>query len=82
MQGRLLSQMVHNDFISRRTLYFLNYGFFQQKLELLFPLPLKASQNHRMIEVGRDLWQTRGPTPLLKQGHLELVARDCIQEGF
>ena len=37
-----------------------------------------ASQNHRMVGVGRDLWGSPSPTPLPKQGHLEQVA----QEGF
>uniref|UniRef100_A0A8B9P213 CUB and sushi domain-containing protein 3 n=1 Tax=Apteryx owenii TaxID=8824 RepID=A0A8B9P213_APTOW len=35
-----------------------------------------------MVEVGRDLWRSSSPTPLLKQGHLEHVAQDCIQAGF
>ena len=33
-------------------------------------------QNHRVVEVGRDLWRSSVPTPLLKQGHLEPVAQD------
>jgi len=32
-----------------------------------------------MVEVGRDLQRPPGPTPLLKQGHLELIAQDCVQ---
>jgi len=30
---------------------------------------LFSSQNHRMVEVGRDLWRSSGPTPLLKLDH-------------
>ena len=47
-------------------------------LELLLSIIL-----HRMVEVGRDLWnssgRSSGPTPLLKHGHLEPVAQDCVQ---
>ena len=39
-------------------------------------------KNHRMAEVRRDLWRSSGPTLLLKQGHLELVAQDYIQMAF
>lgn len=28
-----------------------------------------------MVEVGRDLWKSPGPRPLLKQGHLEQVVQ-------
>ena len=35
-----------------------------------------------MIEVGRDLWRSSGPRPLLKQGHLETVAQDHVQTAF
>ena len=35
-----------------------------------------------MVEVGRDLWRSFGPTPLLKQGHVEGVAQDCVQMAF
>ncbi|XP_068796880.1 tumor necrosis factor receptor superfamily member 13C isoform X2 [Struthio camelus] len=38
-------------------------------------VPLTESQNHRMVEVGRDLWRTSSPTPLLKQGH---IAQDPV----
>jgi len=27
-----------------------------------------------MIKAGRDLWRSSGPTPLLKQEHLEQIA--------
>ena len=35
-----------------------------------------------MVEVGRDLYRSSGPTPLLKQGHLDLVAQDHVQMAF
>jgi len=38
-----------------------------------------VTQNHRMVEVERDLWRSSGPTPLLKQGDLELAAQDHDQ---
>jgi len=40
------------------------------------------SQNHRMVGVGRDLWGSSSPTPLLKQGHLQQAAQDLIQAGL
>lgn len=36
-------------------------------------------QNHRMAEVGRDLWRSTCTNPLLKQRHVGLVAQDCVQ---
>jgi len=45
-------------------------------------LKAKSPENHRMGEIGRDLWMSSGPTPVLKQGHLELAAQDCIQTAF
>lgn len=32
-----------------------------------------------MVEVGIDLWRSSGPTHLLKQGHLEMLAQDPLQ---
>lgn len=52
-----------------------------------FPVPspdcsclvlLPASQHHRLVEVGRNLWRSISPTPVLKQGHLEPVPQDCV----
>ena len=40
------------------------------------------SQNHRMSGVGRDLWGSPSPTPLLKQGHPEQAAQDRVQAGL
>ena len=40
------------------------------------------SQNHKMVEVGRHLWRSSCPTPLLKQGHLQAVAQDHVQTAF
>ena len=42
----------------------------QVRLRVVPLLPL-ISQNHRMVGVGRDLWSSSSPTPLLKQVHLE-----------
>lgn len=41
-----------------------------------------SSQTQRIIEGGRGCWRTSGPTHLLKQGHLEVVAQDCVQRAF
>jgi len=35
-----------------------------------------------MVGVGRDLCGSSSPTPLVKQGHLEQAAHECVQEGF
>lgn len=35
-----------------------------------------------MVEAGSDLWRSLGPTPLLRQGHLELPAQDWVQMAF
>jgi len=40
------------------------------------------SHNHRLFQIGRDLWRTPGPSPLLKQGHLELLVQDHVQTAF
>ena len=43
---------------------------------------LDMDLNHRMAGVGRDLGASSGPTPLLKQGHLQQAAQDLVQAGF
>lgn len=35
-----------------------------------------------MVEVWRDLWGSSGPTPMLKQGHWEPFAQQCVQMAF
>jgi len=35
-----------------------------------------------MVDVGRDLRESSGPTPLPKQGHLQQAAQDLVQPGF
>ena len=35
-----------------------------------------------MVGVGRDLWRSSTPAPLLNQDHLEQVAQDHVQAGF
>lgn len=44
--------------------------------------PHTESQNHRMVEAGRDLWRPSGPILLLKQGQLELVTQDHVLTAF
>ena len=44
-------------------------------------MPLK-SQNHRMVEVGKEFWRSSDPTSLLKQCSLEHNTQDCIQIAF
>lgn len=38
-----------------------------------------SSQNDRKVEGERGLWRSSDPTPLLKQGHLELGAQDHVK---
>lgn len=40
------------------------------------------TQNHGLVEVGSDLWSSSGPTPPLKERHLEPVAQDHVQTAF
>lgn len=40
------------------------------------------SQNHRIVELGRDLQRSSDATPLLKQGHIEPVAQYHGQMAF
>jgi len=35
-----------------------------------------------MVGVGRDLWGSSSPTPLLKQGHLQQAAQDLVQAAL
>ena len=35
-----------------------------------------------MASVGRDLWGSSSPSPLLKQGHLQQAAQDLVQAGL
>jgi len=35
-------------------------------------------QNHGMAGVGRDLWRSSSPIPLLKQAQLEQAAQDLV----
>lgn len=42
----------------------------------------RAVTAHRVVEVGRGLWRSSSPSPLLKQGHLEQVTQDYVQSGF
>lgn len=38
----------------------------------------KKSQNHRIVEAGRDCSRPSGPTPLLGQDHPEQAAQDIL----
>lgn len=40
------------------------------------------SQNHGVVEVGRDLLEAIWPKPLLKQGNLERGAQANVQVAF
>ena len=43
---------------------------------------ITESQNHRMVGIGRHLCGSPSPTLLLKQGHLQQAAQDCVQAGL
>lgn len=45
-----------------------------------FILVLFSPQKHRTVEAGGDLWKSFGPTPLPKQGHLELVVQEAFED--
>ena len=40
------------------------------------------SQNHRMVEVGRDLCGSSSPNLLPKQGHLQHAAQELVQANL
>jgi len=42
----------------------------------------RGSQNHRIVDVGRDLCRIFCPAPLLKQDHLDPIAQYQVQTGF
>lgn len=35
-----------------------------------------------MVKVERDTWRSSGPTPQLKQGHLQQAGPDNVQMAF
>ena len=41
-----------------------------------------TEQKHKTVEVGRDLWRSSSPAPLLKVGQTEQVTQDHVQMGF
>lgn len=43
---------------------------------------LIISNNHKMIEVGRDSWGSPRSIPSLRQGHQEQAAQDNVQTAF
>lgn len=44
--------------------------------------PPVCSQNCGMVEVGRNIWRSPGPTSLIKQYLLELVIQDHVREAL
>lgn len=49
-------------------------------LENKYKFILFSPQKHRTVEAGGDLWKSFGPTPLPKQGHLELVVQEAFED--
>jgi len=49
---------------------------------VLAVVSVTASQNHRMVGVGRDLCGSSSPTLLPKQGHPQQAAQDHVQAGL
>lgn len=47
--------------------------------ELSGSVPVQE-QNHRMAEVGRNLWRPSGPILLLEQGHSEFLAQEHFKD--
>jgi len=43
-------------------------------------VPFRMPQNHRRVEVDRDLWGSSGPKALLRPDHLELIAQDHARQ--
>lgn len=54
----------------------LFYLFFCHALVVL------SERSHRMVEIARHIWRSSCPTALLKQGHLESVAKHHVQMSF
>lgn len=49
---------------------------------IIYTLVSRASQNHRIIKIGKDHWKSSHPASLLKQGPLKRVTQDFVQMGF
>lgn len=65
--------------------HYISLALRQYKMRQAQALSLSSypsSQNHRLAEVGNDLWKLSGPAFLLKQDHLEQVTEDCVQMAF
>lgn len=39
-------------------------------------------QHHKTVDIGKDLWRLRSPTPLLKAGSTRSCAQDHVQSDF
>lgn len=61
---------------------FLEYSFpTLQKVSDTF-LWYMSGRDHRRAELVWDLWRSSGLIPLPKQGHLQLIAKDCVLVTF
>lgn len=49
---------------------------------LEFYSPRAISQNHRIVEVVKDLLRLSCPTPMLKQSHLDPAVQDYVQTAY
>lgn len=41
---------------------------------------ISPQKDHRMVEIGQDLWRSSGSTSLLRQDHLEHTAQDWVRQ--
>lgn len=51
-------------------------------LQLKTVMIFTKSQHRRLAEFGRDLWKLSDLTPLLKQGHLQMLAQNHVHTAF
>jgi len=49
-------------------------AFVQKLLSCAIYFLRTVHHNNGILEVGKDLWRSSGPTPPLKQGHLDPLA--------
>lgn len=70
-------------FESGKTVIFLSNPVFAQTCYLRNPNTCGSGfiLNHRLVEVGRDLWRSSGPTSC-SSSHLEWVAPECVWAAF
>lgn len=70
--------MISNNVMWQHLLFFLD----NVPKEEFQTFPGEETQNHRIFEAGRTPLEIVLSDPLLKQGQLWQIARDCIQLGF